>query len=251
MNDFDYEVMQKKRIAHSAAHMKRGSKSKKCTLPSDHLTPAQWKRRNGPVSTYSLNQPMDWETFKSLPIDIQQSYIDILQRRFNVTASTISKELFGKTAPALKNLMEKNGIKYIQMKGKNMTPDERDLWDRWLSPVAPEWAPAEEDPAKVQQFLDALASPEDYDAETEEQMDDEPIGEGQMEDPDVTEVIDGFKAWSESMPAVELKAIKPLSLDELTAVFTGVFSPENFLDWVSRLPIPYDNVRIKVEVTRE
>jgi hypothetical protein len=137
--------------------------------------------------------------------------------------------------------MDRHGIKYTQMKGRNMSADERDLWERWLSPVAPEWAPAEEDPAKVQQFLDELALPEDYDAETEEQMADEP-----MEDPDVTEVLEGFKAWSESLPTT-----KPLSLDELTAVFTGVFSPENFLDWVSRLPIPYDNVRIKVEVTRE
>ena len=58
--------------------------------------------------------------------------------------------------------------------------------------------------------------------------------------------MDGYKEWSESLPT-----IKPLSLDELTAVFTGVFSPAEFLDWVSRLPIPYDNVRIKVEVTRE
>lgn len=241
MNDFDYEVMQKKRIARGAAHMKRGSKSKKCTLPSDHLTPAQWKRRNGPVNTYSLNQPMDWETFKSLPVDIQQSYIDILQSRFNVTAATISKELFGNTAPVLRLYMDKHGIKHTKMKGRNMSADERDLWERWLSPAAPEWAPAEEDPAKVQQFLDELALPEEYDAETEERMDEEP-----MDDPDVTEVLEGFKAWSESLPTT-----KPLSLDELTAVFTGVFSPANFLDWVSRLPIPYDNVRIKVEVSRE
>lgn len=241
MNDFDYEVMQKKRIARGAAHMKRGSKSKKCTLPSDHMTQAEWKRRNGPVSTYSLNKPMDWETFKSLPVDIQQSYIDILQSRFNVTTASISRDLFGKTSPTLKSHMEKTGIKYIQMKGRNMSAEEKELWENWLSPAAPEWAPAEEDPAKVQQFLDELALPEDYDAETEERMDDEP-----MEDPDVTEVLEGFKAWSESLPAT-----KPLSLDELTAVFTGVFSPENFLDWVSRLPIPYDNVRIKVEVSRE
>jgi hypothetical protein len=241
MNDFDYDVLQKKRIARGAIRMKGGSKSKKCTLPSDHLTPAQWKRRNGPVNTYSLNQPMDWETFKSIPIDIQQSYIDILQRRFNVTAATISKELFGNTASVLRLHMNKHGIKYTPMKGRNMSADERDLWERWLSPVAPEWAPAEEDPAKVQQYLDELALPEDYDAETEERMDDEP-----MEDPDVAEVLEGFKAWYESLPTT-----KPLSLDELTAVFTGVFSPENFLDWVSRLPIPYDNVRIKVEVTRE
>ena len=241
MNDFDYEVMQKKRIARGAAHMKRGSKSKKCTLPSDHMTQAEWKRRNGPVSTYSLNKPMDWETFKSLPVDIQQSYIDILQSRFNVTTAAISRDLFGKTSPTLKSHMEKTGIKYIQMKGRNMSAEEKELWENWLSPAAPEWTPAEEDPAKVQQFLDELALPEDYDAETEERMDEEP-----MDDPDVTEVLEGFKAWSESLPTT-----KPLSLDELTAVFTGVFSPENFLDWVSRLPIPYDNVRIKVEVTRE
>ena len=241
MNDFDYEVMQKKRIAHSAAHMKRGSKSKKCTLPSDHLTPAQWKRRNGPVNTYSLNQPMDWETFKSLPVDIQQSYIDILQSRFNVTAATISKELFGNTAPVLRLHMDKHGIKYTQMKGRNMSADERDLWERWLSPVAPEWAPAEEDPAKVQQFIDELASPEDYDAETEERMGEEPEVEPEMPVDEL--LIQRF--------ALDAEPIKPLSLDELTAVFTGVFSPAAFLDWVSRLPIPYDKVRIKVEVTRE
>lgn len=238
MNDFDYEVMQKKRIARGAAHMKRGSKSKKCSLPSDHMTQAEWKRRNGPVSTYSLNQPMDWETFKSLPVDIQQSYIDILQSRFNVTTSAISRDLFGKTGPTLKNHMEKTGIKYIQMKGRNMSAEEKDLWESWLSPAAPEWAPAEEDPAKVQQFLDELALPEDYDAETAERMDEEPV-EDTVEDTVVPE------------EPVEPNTIKNLTLDELTAVFTGVFSPVTFLDWVSKLPIPYDNVRIKVEVTRQ
>lgn len=237
MNDFDFDVMQKKRIANNAAHMKRGSKSKKCSLPSDHMTPAEWKRRNGPVSTYSLNKPMDWGTFKSLPVDIQQSYIDILQSRFNVTTSTISKDLFDNTPATLKAHMDKYGLKYIQMKGRNMTAEEREAWKHWLSPVAPEWATPEEDPAKVQQFLDELSTPEDYGAETEERME---------KDPEVKEVMDGFKEWSESLPT-----IKPLSLDELTAVFTGVFSPAEFLDWVSRLPIPYDNVRIKVEVTRE
>ena len=52
MHDFDYDAMQKKRIARGASHMKRGSKSKKCTLPSDYLTAAQKRRLNGPVSTY-------------------------------------------------------------------------------------------------------------------------------------------------------------------------------------------------------
>lgn len=245
MNDFDFDVMQKKRIANNAAHMKRGSKSKKCSLPSDHMTPAEWKRRNGPVSTYSLNKPMDWETFKSLPVDIQQSYIDILQSRFNVTTSTISKELFGKTAPVLKNLMEKNGLKYIQMKGKNMTPDERDLWDRWLYPVVPEWAIPEEDPAKVQQFLDELSTPEDYGAETEERMDEEPV-----EDTIVPEEPAPIELPRELMVERAEAATKPdlLSLDKLSATFSGDFDAERFQHWVSRLPMPEGKVCIKVEV---
>lgn len=243
MNDFDFDAMQKKRIARGAAHMKRGSKSTKCSLPSDHLTPAQWKRRNGPVSTYSLNQPMDWETFKSLPTDIQQSYIDILQSRFNVPTATISKELFARTGPALKALIEKNGLKYIQMKGKNMSSEEREAWEHWLNPEK-----CAESHENVMEKCEMLPEEPKMVQHPDELFDPKPVAE---EEPTVEEVMKGFKEWSESLPMAEAKTIKPLSLDELTAVFTGVFSPANFLDWVSRLPIPYDNVRIKVEVTRE
>ena len=249
MNEFDFDVMQKKRIANNAARMKRGSKSKKCSLPSDHLTPAQWKRRNGPVSTYSLNQPMSWETFKSLPTDIQQSYIDILQSRFNVTTSTISKELFARTGPALKALIEKNGLKYIQMKGKNMSAEEREAWEHWLNPEK-----CEESHENVMEKREMLPEEPEIPVEMSEKPE-------ENKEPTVEEVMDCFKDWSEKLlvpklvydncPKFEAKTSKPLSLDELTAVFTGVFSPANFLDWVSRLPIPYDNVRIKVEVTRE
>lgn len=243
MNDFDFDVMQKKRIANNAAHMKRGSKSKKCSLPSDHMTPAEWKRRNGPVSTYSLNKPMDWETFKSLPVDIQQSYIDILQSRFNVTTSTIGKDMFDKTPATLKAHMDKYGLKYIQMKGRNMTAEEREAWKHWLNPEKCE--PAHE---KVMEKCEMLPDEPEMVQHPDELFDPKPVAE---EEPTVEEVMKGFKGWSESLPTAEAKTSKPLSLDELTAVFTGVFSPAAFLDWVSRLPIPYDNVRIKVEVTRQ
>ena len=46
MNDFDFDVMTKKRIARGAAARKCGSKSRRCTLPSDYLTDAQKKARN-------------------------------------------------------------------------------------------------------------------------------------------------------------------------------------------------------------
>ena len=91
MNDFDYDVMQKKRIARGASRMKRGSKSKKCTLPSDYLTAAQKRRLNGPVSTYKLDEPMSWESFKAMPEDLQKKYILRLQENYGANDEMIGK----------------------------------------------------------------------------------------------------------------------------------------------------------------
>ncbi len=47
MGEFEYDVRQRSSIAHSAA--RRKGRGRKCTLPSDYLTPAQWRSKNGPV----------------------------------------------------------------------------------------------------------------------------------------------------------------------------------------------------------
>ena len=91
MHDFDYDAMQKKCIARGASHMKRGSKSKKCTLPSDYLTAAQKRRLNGPVSTYKLDEPMSWESFKAMPEDLQKKYILGLQENYGANDEMIGK----------------------------------------------------------------------------------------------------------------------------------------------------------------
>lgn len=96
MHDFDYDAMQKKRIARGASHMKRGNKSKKCTLPSDYLTAAQKRRLNGPVSTYKLDEPMNWESFKAMPEDLQKKYILNLQETYQTTDEMLGM-MFGKS----------------------------------------------------------------------------------------------------------------------------------------------------------
>ena len=240
MNDFDFDVMRKKRIAHSAARMKRGSKSKKCTLPSDHLTPAQWKRRNGPVSTYSLNQPMDWETFKSLPTDIQQSYIDILQSRFNVTTATIGKDMFDKTPATLKAHMEKYGLKYIQMKGRNMTAEEREAWKHWLNPEK-----CEESHENVMEKCEML--PEEPEIPVEMPEKPEALLETANKKLDVNTLIDQMF----NCPKFDPKEKQEFDLSELSAVFSGEFDTERFLRFMTQLPVPEGKVRIRVEVTRE
>lgn len=94
MTDFEYDVKQKKEIARSAFAKKNGSKSKYCSLPSDHMTEAQWKKRNGLIMSYDLKKPMNWTQFTTMPPDIQEEYLRGLSERYHVTIRCLS-DLFG------------------------------------------------------------------------------------------------------------------------------------------------------------
>ena len=136
MHDFDYDAMQKKRIARGASHMKRGSKSKKCTLPSDYLTAAQKRRLNGPVSTYKLDEPMNWESFKAMPEDLQKKYILNLQETYQANNDMLGK-MFGVTGVSVCKMRHALGIS--AMGQSKMTRDEvavRDAkWDAFCNGV--------------------------------------------------------------------------------------------------------------------
>ena len=136
MHDFDYDAMQKKCIAHGASHMKRGSKSKKCTLPSDYLTAAQKRRLNGPVSTYKLDEPMNWESFKAMPEDLQKKYILNLQETYQANNNMLGK-MFGVTGVSVCKMRHALGIG--AMGQSKMTRDEvtiRDAkWDAFCNGV--------------------------------------------------------------------------------------------------------------------
>lgn len=47
MNDFEFDCLQKKRLAQQAKYRKRGSKSKKCPMSTDHMTKKQWIEKDG------------------------------------------------------------------------------------------------------------------------------------------------------------------------------------------------------------
>ena len=134
MHDFDYDAMQKKRIARGASHMKRGSK--KCTLPSDYLTAAQKRRLNGPVSTYKLDEPMNWESFKAMPEDLQKKYILNLQETYQANNDMLGK-MFGVSGVSVCKMRRALGVGAM---GQNkMTRDEvavRDAkWDAFCNGV--------------------------------------------------------------------------------------------------------------------
>lgn len=106
MNDFDYDSMQKKRIARGAMNKvsHRG-----CTLPHEHLTKKELKKMNGEVKKYNLTQPMAWAEFRAMPIDLQRKYIKMLQDGYHVSNAMLA-EMFGIVPHSVERYLAKNDI---------------------------------------------------------------------------------------------------------------------------------------------
>lgn len=167
--------------------------------------------------SYQLNMPMDWETFKSMPKDLRQSYLDGLSSRFGVTAATIGKELFGISVAGMTRHVRANGLRLPG--GSKLSNAEREIWENWLNPVAD--VCREEAPDEGGCSMDEVApfSPEPVLVEER----------------------------NEPLPATEEP---PLEVSDLSATFIGKFDANKFMRWVSMLPMPDAQVRIRVEVTR-
>ena len=103
---FRQTSLERKKIANGVYSRKRGSRSKKCTLPSDSLTAGQLKKRNGEVMQYNLNKPMSWHTFKSMPEDLQREYIVKCKEKYGARGRDLA-EMFG---------MSKNGFSLAMVK---------------------------------------------------------------------------------------------------------------------------------------
>lgn len=131
MTDFDYDAMQKKRIASGDRHRKRGSKSTYCGLPSDRMTQAQWKKRNGEVKIMNLNAPMSWASFKSMPNDLQKEYVSKLVERFQCNMRDFSF-MFGVKPPTVSRYFKEAGVNMAPFgKGKCASKQEREAFNEW------------------------------------------------------------------------------------------------------------------------
>lgn len=150
--EFNTEVKQMKSIARGAYHKKGGSKSKKCSLPSDNLTAAQKRKLNGPVETYTINQPMSWEAFKGMPLDLQQQHIDYVQSRFATGIGAVSKDGFGMSHDALRLHLVAHGLSYQKYgKGHRGDIDGLRLWATGCTPSEVEPAESPESSESVAQ----------------------------------------------------------------------------------------------------
>lgn len=230
MNDFDYDALQKKRIAAGARHMKRGSRSKRCSLPSDNLTPAQMKRRNGPVSTYKLDEPMGWDDFKAMPVDLQKKYLTNLVETYGATNEMLGDMFYvhpthvGTVKKAL-GVVSHNPHRLI---GEKKTIRDQ-MWAAFCNGVAGGGDAVKETPKEPKKV-------ETLPVRCPDELEEVALTSADTEAPTETE------------PAVV--KIPMLDMTELSATFNGWFTPEAFLGWIAKLPIPEADVRIKVEVEK-
>jgi hypothetical protein len=132
MNDFDYDVMQKKRIARMAKYRKGGSKSKKCPMSTDYMTRKQWEERCGEVHTYVMNEPKSWEQFKELPTNIQKEYLTHLVQNYNANATSLAM-MFGVRPLTVRRHIETNQLGLTFKVGNSMNADQKAKWQEFLS----------------------------------------------------------------------------------------------------------------------
>lgn len=135
MTDFDYENMQKKRTAQGAFHKKGGSKSKRCTMPSDYLTPAQKKKLNGPTHELNLNQPLTWAEYKCIPTDsLKKTYLSNLMNTYKPSAQMLHR-MFGCAATTVTAELRRQGLPVGKKGTKKPTKEQQAMWEAFCNGV--------------------------------------------------------------------------------------------------------------------
>lgn len=117
MTDFDYEVKERRNLAGQAKNRKRGSRSKKCTLPSDNLTLAEIRKKNGAISVYKIGKPISWDEFKSYPNNIQREYLEWIRDNLNANPA-LTANMFDVAANTQWAYFKSNGLLGILPRGQ-------------------------------------------------------------------------------------------------------------------------------------
>ena len=162
MNDAEYTLMQtnreRKALSRNAKYKRNGSRSKKCTLPSDHLTPAQKKGLNGMAQTYTMNEPDTLRELRLWPADIRHEYMEGLLERYNPSNKDLGMMLnCGPTYPHT-TLPTHFGITRGRG-GSHQTTEQSIAWSRFIGGEEPTLALAPEEPKVVMPDEEPVLSP--------------------------------------------------------------------------------------------
>lgn len=128
---FNQTVQERKRIARGAKHKRMGG-GHIVSLPSDRLTEKEKTMLNGEVTTYKLNKPVKWATFKKWPGDIRREYILGLQNKYGASSSMLYKMFGVSQGTYFKEMQRLNIVSGLK------PPKEKAAWEAFLATAEPE-----------------------------------------------------------------------------------------------------------------
>jgi hypothetical protein len=134
MNEVEYLLMQdareKKAAGRGIYHKRSGSKTHYVGLPSDKMTAAEWKRRNGPIMSYNITKAIrSYDEFKALPTDLASEYVTNLQRVYNISMKDLAFSLGVKPS----TLAEHIRTKQIRHSSKPGSRNQAATWCEFVS----------------------------------------------------------------------------------------------------------------------
>lgn len=130
MNDFDYDIKEKKALVPSAH--KRVGRTRKCTLPSDYLTEGEKKRMNGEVVTISMNAPVKYRDLIKASEDVQKQYIKHLQDTYNASVRML-EQCLGVSYVTVREYLVRLGLNRDKSKGR-ATFEQKAAWEQFCNP---------------------------------------------------------------------------------------------------------------------
>lgn len=106
LSDEQYELMQDTRdkaitarsARHTRTHCGKGGAVK---FPSDNLTKKERDAMNSECKSYRLNDPMNYEQFKSLPDDLKALYLNAIIKKYNPHLASFLKRWVWMALPYL------------------------------------------------------------------------------------------------------------------------------------------------------
>ncbi len=108
MSDFEYDCWQRKRLAQQAKYRKCGSKSKKCSMSTDHMTQKQWKDTS-----------------------MQEEYLRHMMENYGANATSFAA-MFGVQPLTIRRHIQMNKLNIKFPVGHSMSTAQKDAWDELL-----------------------------------------------------------------------------------------------------------------------
>lgn len=124
---FKQTELERKRIGRGDFNKKRQG-GRQVRFPSDYLTKKEKEKMNGEVQTYSMEKPIDWETFKSWPDDLQKAYLLGLREKFGAKGREIGAML-GVSRESVFKRQRELGLRFPRHGGPEL---DREKWNAFL-----------------------------------------------------------------------------------------------------------------------